>query len=194
VAPGLRVHGGEARGRRLQAPPGIRPRQGLIKEAIFNSLGTLVAAANVLDLFAGSGALGIEALSRGAARATFVEDDERTLKVLRENLVGLGLQGRGQARQGRLPGWLEGNRELVKEVTLVLLDPPYNDPALARVLWVLDSGLQAPATVVVEHSHRVPLPQLGRLQEIRSKRYGDTGLTVLELAPAGPGRARVVVQ
>lgn len=187
VAPGLRVHGGEARGRRLLTPPGIRPSQGLIKEAIFNSLGPGVVGAKVLDLFAGSGALGIEALSRGAAQATFVDNDHRTLQVLRQNLARLALEGRSAVRQGRLPGWLEANAQLVGEATLILLDPAYNDPTLAWVLTSLDGLLKAPAGVVVEHSGQLVLPQLDRLRQIRSKRYGDTGLTILELPAAAAG-------
>ncbi|MDQ6900182.1 MAG: RsmD family RNA methyltransferase [Candidatus Dormibacteraeota bacterium] len=172
----------------MLTPAGIRPSQGLIKEAIFNSLGTRVVGAKVLDLFAGSGALGIEALSRGAARATFVDSDQRTLQVLRQNLARLGLEGRGAARQGRLPGWLEANPGVVGEATLILLDPPYNDPTLATVLRSLDGLLRAPASVVVEHSGQLVLPQFDRLRQTRSKRYGDTGLTSLELPTAAAVR------
>ncbi len=171
----------------MLTPPGIRPSQGLIKEAIFNSLGTRVVGAKVLDLFAGSGALGIEALSRGAAQATFVDNDQRALQVLRQNLARLGLEGHGAARQGRLPGWLEVNAELVGEAALILLDPPYNDPALAGVLTSLDGLIRAPASVVVEHSGQLDLPRLARLRQIRSKRYGDTGVTFLELPAAAVG-------
>src|SRR3977135_1521138 len=88
----LRVSGGEARGRRLMAPKGIRPTQGMVKQAIFNLVGPGIEGAHVLDLFAGSGALGIEALSRGAAFVTFVDHQPRGLAILRQNLDVLGLK------------------------------------------------------------------------------------------------------
>src|SRR3979411_761372 len=92
----LRVGGGEARGRRLKAPKGIRPTQGMVKAAIFNLIGPGIADANVLALFAGSGALGIEALSRGAAGVTFVDREPRGLAILRQNLDALDLKARAQ--------------------------------------------------------------------------------------------------
>src|SRR5258708_23160594 len=85
--PGLRVSGGEARGRKLKAPKGIRPTQGMVKQAIFNLVGPGIEGAHVLDLFAGSGALGIDALSRGAAGVTFVDPQARGLSFLRPNLA-----------------------------------------------------------------------------------------------------------
>src|ERR1700731_5503099 len=94
--PGLRVSGGEARGRRLKAPKGIRPTQGMVKQAIFNLAGPGIADAHVLDLFAGSGAIGIEALSRGAAHVTFVDREPRGLAILRQNLDALGLKERAR--------------------------------------------------------------------------------------------------
>src|SRR5207248_10472464 len=94
----LRVSGGEARGRRLKAPKNIRPTQGMVKQAIFNMVGNMVGpsieGSEVLDLFAGSGALGIEALSRGAARVTFVDQQPRGLAILRQNLDALGFKER----------------------------------------------------------------------------------------------------
>jgi len=88
----LRVAGGEARGRRLKAPKNIRPTQGVVKQAIFNMVAARIEGATVLDLFAGSGALGIEALSRGAASVTFVEQQPRGLAILRQNLDALGFK------------------------------------------------------------------------------------------------------
>ena len=85
----LRVAGGEARGRRLKAPKGIRPTQGMVKQAIFNLVGPDIADAQVLDLFAGSGALGIEALSRGAGSCMFVESDRSLARLIAENLARL---------------------------------------------------------------------------------------------------------
>src|SRR6266702_6963414 len=102
----LRVSGGEARGRRLKAPKNIRPTQGMVKQAIFNIVGPGIEGANVLDLFAGSGALGIEALSRAATSVTFVDQQPRGLAILRQNLDALGLKERARVARsavGRSP-------------------------------------------------------------------------------------------
>jgi 16S rRNA (guanine966-N2)-methyltransferase len=175
----LRVAGGEAGGRRLDAPRGIRPTQGLVREAIFNIVGPLLADATVLDLFAGSGALGIEALSRGAARATFVDRDEQAVSVIRRNLDALGLAERGRAARADVTRWLPANAGDVRRASLVLLDPPYNDAVLEHALALLDGVVAERTTVVVEHAHRHALPGLRRLRPGRRRRYGDTALTVL---------------
>jgi 16S rRNA (guanine966-N2)-methyltransferase len=175
----LRVAGGEAGGRRLEAPRGIRPTQSLVREAIFNVLADEVPDAVVMDLFAGSGALGIEALSRGAARATFVDRDERATTVVRRNLEALGLAARATVVLADVARWLAGHPDEVRAATVVLLDPPYNDPVLERSLAVLDELAHEGATIVAEHASRQPLPGLPRLRVRRERRYGDTSVTVL---------------
>ena len=175
----LRVSGGEVGGRRLGAPRGIRPTQGLVREAIFNVVGPQLADAVVLDLFAGSGALGIEALSRGAARTTFVDQDEQAIRVIRRNLEDLGLADRGRAVRSDVVRWLRAGGDEVRRASLVLLDPPYNDAVLAHALTLLDALAVEGTTVVVEHAHRQPLPDLSRIRPVRERRYGDTGVTVL---------------
>ncbi|MBU3704703.1 MAG: 16S rRNA (guanine(966)-N(2))-methyltransferase RsmD, partial [Ilumatobacteraceae bacterium] len=130
----MRVVAGELRGRRIDAPDGdsTRPTTDKVREAVFNALGSLGAVDDALavDLFAGSGALGIEALSRGASRCVFVENDRRALDVLRGNLESLGLGGQSTVvvvdlvRESSVGGSLR-LRELLADVTLVLADPPY---------------------------------------------------------------------
>ncbi len=178
----LHVSGGEARGRRLKSPTGIRPTQDVVKQAIFNLLGPLVWEARVLDLFAGSGALGIEALSRGAARVDFVEMGSRSLAILRQNLDALGYADRSRLHRGDAVRWLERNPAAVAEASLVLLDPPYRDPSLARVLQALDRMLGPEVPVVAEHAAGQDLPALQRLRAVRERRYGDSALTVLRAA------------
>jgi 16S rRNA (guanine966-N2)-methyltransferase len=173
----LRVSGGEARGRRLQAPKNIRPTQGLVKQAIFNMLGPEIPGAVVLDLFAGSGALGIEALSRGAERAVFVDRQPRGLAILRQNLDALGVKERATVVRGDVVRWLEASPEQVRAADLVFLDPPYEDEVLDRALKVLDLEV-TDATVLAEHSRRRPLPPLARLKVDRQRQYGDTMVTV----------------
>jgi len=175
----LRVAGGELGGRRLSAPAGIRPTQGLVKEAIFNMLGPAVEEVTVLDLFAGAGALGIEALSRGSATATFVDDREAAVRVIRRNLNALGLGERGSVVRSDVTRWLTTHPDKVKEASLVLLDPPYNDAILQYALALLDALVAGGTTVVVEHAHRQRLPRLHRLQSLRQRRYGDTAVSIL---------------
>jgi len=174
----LRVAGGEARGRRLKAPKNIRPTQGVVKQAIFNMVAARIEGATVLDLFAGSGALGIEALSRGAASVTFVEQQPRGLAILRQNLDALGFKERAHVVRGDVVRWLEASPDVVRSADLIFLDPPYEDIVLDRALRVLDREVRS-ATVLAEHSRRQILPQLERLRVDRERRHGDTIVTVL---------------
>jgi len=173
----LRVAGGEARGRRLKAPKGIRPTQGMVKEAIFNLIGPGIADVHVLDLFAGSGALGIEALSRGAAAVTFVDREPRGLAILRQNLDALDLKERSRVVRGDVVRWLEASPDEIRRAGFVFMDPPYDDAVLDRALKVIDREVSG-ATVVAEHSRRQELPTLVRLRVDRQRRYGDTMVTV----------------
>ena len=174
----LRVAGGEARGRRLKAPKGIRPTQGMVKEAIFNLVGPGIDGVHVLDLFAGSGAIGIEALSRGAAGVTFVDREPRGLAILRQNLEVLDLKSRSQVVRADVVRWLEGSPDELKQAGFVFMDPPYEDPVLVRALKAIDRGA-SDATLVVEHSRRQELPALTRMHIDRQRRYGDTMVSVL---------------
>jgi 16S rRNA (guanine966-N2)-methyltransferase len=175
----LRIGAGDVGGRRIEAPRGIRPTQSLVREAIFNMVGASAAGGVALDLFAGSGALGIEALSRGAAAATFVDQDERAVSVVRRNLETLGLGERGRTVRADVPRWLRANPGEVARASLVLLDPPYDDAVLEQALALLDALAAGGAIVVAEHAHRRPLPALQRLRPDRERRYGDTAVSVL---------------
>ena len=172
----MRVVAGRFGGRRLRAPRGrdTRPTSDRVREALFATLGPLDGA-RVLDLFAGSGALAIEALSRGAAAATLVERDTRAVEVIRANLAALGL-GEDEARVVHAPA-----RAALRDASarrdaydLVLLDPPYRDaPALGRELSEALPAVLAPAArVVAESDRRTPLAL--ELPVIRERRYGDT--------------------
>jgi 16S rRNA (guanine966-N2)-methyltransferase len=149
----------------------------MVKQAIFNLVGPGIEGAHVLDLFAGSGALGIEALSRGAAGVTFVDHQARGLDILRQNLDVLGLKERAHVVRGDVVRWLETSPDEVKRAGLVFLDPPYDDVVLDRALKVLDRNAEA-VTVVAEHSRRQQMPELLRLKVDRERRYGDTIVTV----------------
>jgi 16S rRNA (guanine966-N2)-methyltransferase len=151
----------------------------MVKQAIFNLVGPGIEGAHVLDLFAGSGALGIEALSRGATKVTFVDHEPRGLAILRQNLDVLGLKERAHVVRGDVVRWLEASPDEVKRAGLVFLDPPYDDVVLERALQVLDRSAED-VTVVAEHSRRQQMPALVRLKIDRERRYGDTVVTVFK--------------
>ena len=176
----MRVVAGTLGGRRLVAPPSgngpatTRPTTDKVREAVFNALQSRqpLEDLTVVDLFAGSGALGIEALSRGAGHCTFVERDRRALDALRTNLQQLGLTGRAtvvagdvMARVGSLPA-----------CDLVLADPPYDFDAWASLLAVIE------AHTVVAESDR-PLDGDERWEVLRTRAYGRTWVTWLHRVP-----------
>jgi 16S rRNA (guanine966-N2)-methyltransferase len=183
----VRVVAGEARGRRLVAPQGTdtRPTLDRVREAVFNALASqdAIDGARVLDLFAGSGALGIEALSRGAAHATFVDTDRAARRVIDENLAATGLADRAEVLGTDASTHLrrvaeQPSADGLGAYDLVLLDPPYatGDEAWAELLDLVAAA--APdAVVVVESDHEVPVP--ARWHALRSKRYGGTLVSVL---------------
>jgi 16S rRNA (guanine966-N2)-methyltransferase len=179
----MRVVAGIAKGMRLDVPPGreVRPTADRVREALFSSLGARVHAANVLDLFGGSGALGIEALSRGAALAVIVELHKRTAAVVAANLSRTGLGDRARLIRGdalKVIPALAAER-LVFDVAF--LDPPYASDLAARSLAaVVDHGLLAPEGVaVVEHDKHDTVAESAGLHVTSVKTYGDTALTYL---------------
>ena len=170
----MRLTGGALGGRRLVAPRGerTRPTSDRVREALFSILGDRVQDARVLDLFAGSGALGIEALSRGAATATFVDKAAPAIRAVGANLEALGADAtvvRAEARR-----FLGGASRSGRSYDLVFLDPPYRlDAALAAALPEAVKAVLAPgATVVSESDRRAPLEIDLPLEDER--RYGDT--------------------
>ena len=174
----LRVTGGESRGRRIKMPRNIRPTQGIVKEAIFNIVAPYIEGARTIDLFAGSGAIGIEALSRGAAHVTFVDREERGLAILRQNLDALGFKQRARVVRADVGRWIEASPDELATADVVFLDPPYGDEVFDRALNAIDRSASK-ATVVAEYSRRQRLPALSRLRTLRERRYGDTMLAVL---------------
>lgn len=184
----MRVIAGRFRGRRLKAPRGertTRPTSDRVREACFSMLEDLEDLV-VLDLFAGTGALGIEALSRGARRAVLVERDAATLRVLRANLDALGLStSEAEVRAGDALAALRAAREAGETYDLVFVDPPYSRAGeLEGELGSLLPGLLASgARVVVESDRRAPL-RLALAVE-RERRYGDTVITIHRHATEG---------
>ncbi|HSJ95609.1 MAG TPA: pantetheine-phosphate adenylyltransferase [Myxococcota bacterium] len=188
----MRVIAGRFGGRRLRVPAaGVRPTSDRVREALFASLGALEEA-RVLDLFAGSGALGIEALSRGAAAAVFAERSARAAAVVRANLASLGAQVEGRVLRGDAVAVVRRLARAGERFDLALLDPPWADPAEpGRTLRALaTSGILAPgATLVVETARGRTLPEIEGLVLVDERRYGDTVIRRLARAgdPPGPG-------
>lgn len=177
----LRVTGGEARGRRIRSIPGrgTRPTADRVRVALFNILGPRLTGAHVLDLFAGSGSLGIEALSRGAARAVFVEKDRACVLVIRHNLSELGYESLSQVRQGDVVAEVKRLGIEGACFDIIFLDPPYAAEALTvALLAVSEAGVMSQGCVVVaEHSSRSEPPLIPGLSLTDRRIYGDTALS-----------------
>jgi 16S rRNA (guanine966-N2)-methyltransferase len=178
-----RVIAGSARGVRLRAPgEGTRPLADRVKQTLFAILEPDLSDARVLDLFAGSGAGGIEALSRGAASATFVEKDQGAAAVIEANLRATGLAGPAATIiRWDVMRWL-GEPNADEAFDLVIVDPPYAETeVLGRVLALLgrpDAPLASGARVVAKHFWRDrPPDRIGLLASERDRRFGETALT-----------------
>jgi 16S rRNA (guanine966-N2)-methyltransferase len=183
------VTGGELGGRLRVPREGARPTADRVREALFARLE--VEDARVLDLFAGSGALGIEALSRGAAHAVFVERAPRCLAALRANLAELALGERAEVVAGDARHSLRRLAVAGRRFDLVLLDPPYASDEAAGALEALARSELLPegAIVVVESSRHRPPPVVAGLEPIDERRYGDTLIRRLRASARGGGRS-----
>lgn len=178
-----RVIAGTARSIRLDAPgPGTRPLADRVKQTLFAILEPDLPRARFLDLFAGSGAAGIEALSRGAAHATFVERDQRAIGTIRTNLARTGLDGADRATLVRADAlvWLrDPDRVAGTPYDVVLIDPPYDEvETMMTALEGVSAVVTRNARVVAKHFWRTaPPPTVGLLASERERRFGDTALT-----------------
>ena len=174
----MRIVAGEYGGRTLRAPPGAgtRPTADRVREALFSILGS-VEGARVLDLYAGSGALGLEALSRGAAHATFVEKDRRAANVIEQNVASVGADDRAAVLIRDVMAWLRA-REGKDAFELVLIDPPYDfADRLGGPLTERLPGVLAPNAVIVSESDKRS-PLLLDLPEADERHYGDTRIAI----------------
>jgi 16S rRNA (guanine(966)-N(2))-methyltransferase RsmD len=178
----MRVIAGSLKGRRLKSPTwnGLRPTSDKLRETLFNVLGGRVVGARVLDGYAGTGAIGIEAISRGARHVTFVEADRRAQALIDDNLKTCGIEtGYTMLRSTVERAW----STLVADpaftpFTLILLDPPYDQPA-GEMLAGADRLLAPEGWVVLEHARRtLPPDHAGRLERARDLRSGDSALAI----------------
>lgn len=180
----MRVIAGQAKGLRLKSPPvrHLRPTSDLVRGAVFDMLVSLeVDLSRVLDLYAGSGALGIEALSRGAAWCDLVDRDRTACATIRENLALGGFQERARVVCLPVDRALESALGGEGPYSLVLIDPPYEDESALGVVERLASSplVGADSTLVLEHAWRHPPPdELGPLKLHARRRHGDTGVSI----------------
>jgi 16S rRNA (guanine966-N2)-methyltransferase len=174
----VRIIGGAWRGRRVHFPdmPALRPTPDRVRETLFNWLQHSLAGTRCLDLFAGSGALGLEALSRGAAEVVFVEQFPAAARTLQEQLVRLGGEGKGRVMEMGAARFL---RTPAKPFDIVFLDPPFGKNALAEYVPMLDSGncwLTPSSLVYLENERNAGLPPLPAHWELlKSKSAGEVG-------------------
>lgn len=177
----MRVEGGTARGIELRAPRSrsVRPTTSLTRQAVFSILENSDCGCEVvLDLFAGSGALGIEALSRGASWADFIDNNRECCMAIKQNLERTGLSGHARVHcmsAHRAPEMLE------RRYNVVFLDPPYDDPSTGDLLSALTSSsiLAADALLIVSHGDRHPLAaEYGAFATWKQRRYGDSHISI----------------
>jgi 16S rRNA (guanine966-N2)-methyltransferase len=177
----MRVIAGQFKGRRLKAPTwaGLRPTSDKLRETLFNILAPRVGGTRVLDGFAGTGAVGIEALSRGAAHVTFIERDRRAAALIAQNLSLCGIDAGFTIEQGDVADSLRAP-SAETAFDLIVLDPPYDAPAIADTLEAAGTRLATGGLIVLEHSTRRQPDIPPSLIQIRSVRSGDSTLSFLE--------------
>ena len=179
----IKVGSGTLKGRKLFTPPGVvtRPTSARLKKSLFDILAPHLHRASVLDLFSGAGALGIEAISRGAEHAVFVERDRRAVAVLHRNLEELAIQGRADVRAMEVVSFLRRSREKPGErFDIIFLDPPYRDPIEPLAVALVRAEILRPHSILAweHHKARDPASHLPSLEPMRSVRASDSVLTL----------------
>ena len=177
----MRIIAGAFKGRKLEAPTwaGVRPTSDKLRETLFNIVASRVPGAAVLDVFAGSGALGLEALSRGASRAVFIEHDRRAAALIATNIARCGVEERcaiiRDAAERALQNSIDGD-----PFGLVMLDPPYAFGALADAVHAAAKHLAPEGLLILEHASRRTPPPIESVTAVRAVRSGDSSLTFFE--------------
>jgi 16S rRNA (guanine(966)-N(2))-methyltransferase RsmD len=184
----MRIIAGALKGKRLVTPKGdtTRPTADQVRIALMDTLTPRLPGARVLDLFAGAGGVGLEALSRGAAEATFVERDARAIAALRENVEALGVGEAARVRRADVLRDLEALYRAGERFDIVFLDPPYDGGLVETALQTLGGGglLLAEGWVIAQHfTKRGPAERIGALLAFRARRFGETTLTFYRAAP-----------
>jgi 16S rRNA (guanine(966)-N(2))-methyltransferase RsmD len=172
----VRIIAGRFKGRRLSAPtwPGLRPTSDKLRETLFNVVRDRVDGARLLDGYAGTGAVGIEALSRGAAHVTFVERDPRACRLIAGNLAPLGVDGSYTVERTTLAAALGRSG---RSFDLVFLDPPYDADDLEAAVAAGCAALEVEGLLILEHAARREPPGVAGARTLRTIRAGDSALT-----------------
>lgn len=175
----MRIIAGALKGRRFRSPrwAGLRPTSDRLRETLFNVLGDRVRGAAVLDACAGTGALGFEALSRGAQTAAFVEQDRRAAALIADHAARFGVAERCRIVRGVLPDVVDDGR-LTGAFDVILVDPPYDDPAIGAILSALARRLAGGGVLVLERARRSVRPAAADLTSVREIASGDSMLTI----------------
>ncbi len=174
----MRVITGSARGRKLLAPEGFdtRPTTDLVKEAICSAVQFDIPCASVLDLFAGSGQIAIEALSRGAAKATLVESNRKSFKIIEQNIIACGFQTQAQLLCTDAASYLLRCRA---SFDIAFLDPPYHQGILPEILPLLLPHMQKNGVIICEHEPELQLPEkIGEYLLKKHKKYGRISVSI----------------
>ena len=177
----MRIIAGELKGRRLESPdwPGVRPTSDRLRETLFNVLGERVKGARVLDACAGTGALGLEALSRGAGSVVFLEREMRAVSLIVSHIKSFRLRNRSEVICGTLPGVMKGE-EIAGCFDLILLDPPYESPQIDAILSVVGRRLLPGGLLVLERRRRSGRPIGDGLTSVRVISSGQSSLEFYE--------------
>lgn len=190
----MRIIAGQRRGHKIDGPGGreTRPTSDLVRESLFNILGAEVEDRTVIDLFAGTGALGLEALSRGATRAIFVERDRANVALIRRNAATLRYEDRVVVVQGDAYRWARGFDPIEPGPVVVFIDPPYRDyedrrPRVRDLLTNLVERLPAGSSIALESSRALDAEILPDPDAWDVRRYGGTQIAILTLDPEAPG-------
>ncbi len=177
----MRVITGSARGKRLMTVPGndlVRPTSEKVKEAVFSSIQFDIEGRRVLDLFAGSGQLGIEALSRGAESAVFIDASDVSVKVIKQNLTGTVFENRATVLKSDFKSFLARTRETFD---IAFLDPPYNAGILENALFGVSEIMSDYGIIVCEHPKEITLPETaGRFKLYRIYKFGKIAVSVFK--------------
>lgn len=186
----MRISGGTAKGRRtatkkllIKNSEGerLRPTSSKVREALFDILRNRIEGASFVDLYAGTGSVGLEALSRGACRSVFVEPDELRIRTIKNNVLELGFLEKALVAKGRAYEFLQKASAENESFDIFFIDPPYDSEEIEKILPLLgEEGLvNEDGVVIVEHFFKRHIPEkAGRLKMKRSYRYGDTMLTL----------------
>lgn len=186
----MRVVSGKCKGHPLKAVPGntTRPTTDKVKEAIFNMIGPYFEGGIALDLFGGSGGLGIEALSRGIDKAIFVDRDNKAVKVIHQNLESCRVHNQAEVYRNDAERAVKALIKRELSFDLILLDPPYKDQKIISLISVIDQHrlLNEDGLIMAEHGDDVILPKtIGGLVKVRAENYGITAISIYKYEGEG---------